>query len=51
MEGKVPHIRMDNGSAIEVYRKQAKATRNLQVSSKPMFNGKNDLKSVSKERK
>lgn len=43
-EGKVPHIRMDNGAAIQVYRKQSEATRNIQVSSKSMVNGKNDLK-------
>jgi len=28
-EGKVPHIRMDNGAALQVYRGQTEATRNF----------------------
>lgn len=28
-EGKVPHIRMDNGAAIQVYRKQDETARNV----------------------
>ena len=32
-EGRVPHIRTDNGAAVEVFGKHAEATRHLQVSS------------------
>ncbi|XP_048653593.1 serine/threonine-protein kinase 33-like isoform X1 [Marmota marmota marmota] len=39
-EGKVPHIRMEDGSSIEVYRKQAEASRDLQVASKSVVSGK-----------
>lgn len=43
-EVKVPHVRMDNGAALQVFRKQSEVTGNFQVSSVSMVNGKNDLK-------